>query len=56
MPSGAMGPMPWEPLHDDGFTILLRDLHTMISRDSASKEQKLWMVEAMQRINGDRDA
>ena len=47
--------MPWQPIRDDGFAVLLRDLHTMISRESAPKEVKLWMVEAMQRINGDQD-
>jgi len=47
---------PWQPIHDDGFTVLLRDLHTMISRESAPKEKMLWMVETMQRLNGDVDA
>jgi len=48
--------MSWQPIRDDGFTVLLRDLHTMISRESAPKEKMLWMVETMQRLNGDVDA
>jgi hypothetical protein len=46
--------MPWQPIRSDGFTVLLRDLHTMISRESAPKEVMLWMVESMQRQNGDQ--
>ena len=45
--------MPWQPIRDDGFTVLLRDLHTMIKYETASKEEMLWMVQTMKRINGD---
>ena len=48
--------MPWQPIRDDGFTVLLRDLHTMIAHETTAKENMLWMVETMQRLNGDDDA
>ena len=51
-----IGPMPWQPVRDEGFTVLLRDLHTMILHETTGKERMLWMVEAMQRLNGDDNA